>query len=348
MENIIPDNNLLYNALLNKDSSFEGLFYVAVKTTGIFCRLSCNARKPKKENVEFFPSTRDAILSGYRPCKVCNPLENSISPEWLNILIKDIEEGRILKIKDYELRKRGFDPARVRRWFKKIHGMTFQTYLRTRRIGEAFTRINEGEKVIDAALESGYNSLSGFTEIFKKTIGASPKNSNSRKIITVTKLSTPLGLLIAGTSEKGICLLEFIDRRMFDTQIKRLTKLMNAEFLPGNNKYLSELAIQLEEYFQGKRKEFTIPIDYPGSTFQRKVWDALLTIPYGETRSYKQQSEIIGIPGAIRAVGKANGDNRIAIIIPCHRVIGSTGELVGYGGGLWRKQYLLKLEKDNK
>ena len=153
--------------------------------------------------------------------------------------------------------------------------------------------------------------------------------------------------MLAGAVDEGICLLEFVDRRMIETQIKRLKKYLNAEFVPGQNKYFDELDKQLKQYFEGKRKDFDLPLSLPGTDFQLKVWKELQKIPYGKTRSYQQQAIALKNPKAVRAVAKANGDNRIAIIIPCHRVIGKDGQLVGYGGGMWRKQYLLNLEKRN-
>ena len=131
---------------------------------------------------------------------------------------------------------------------------------------------------------------------------------------------------------------------MLETQLKRLERLMNAEFLSGTDKIFEKLHAQIGEYFEGKRKKFTLALDIRGTPFQEKAWSALLDIPYGETRSYAEQAKAVGNPAAVRAVAKANGDNRISIIIPCHRVIGSDGKLTGYGGGLWRKQYLLDLE----
>ncbi len=348
MINKLPDETTMYEALLNKDSNFEGLFFVGVKSTGIFCRPTCTARKPKKENVEFFPSVREALLNGYRPCKLCHPLGNrGEAPEWLKSIMEEIDNQPDLRLKDSELKRRGIDPNRVRRWFKKNHGMTFQTYLRTLRISQAFGRIKYGEKVIEAAYESGYESLSGFTESFKKTTGFSPIKSTQNQMIMITRILTPLGPMLAGATDEGICLLEFVDRRMIETQINRLKKLFNAELIPGSNRHFNELNKQIKEYFDRKRKEFTIPLAIAGTAFQKQVWSALQAIPYGETRSYKEQAEIIGNPKAIRAVARANGDNRISIIIPCHRVIGANGELVGYGGGLWRKRYLLNLEAGN-
>ena len=347
--NMLLDRNTMYNALLKKDSSFEGIFFVGVKTTGVFCRPTCTARKPKKENVDFFPSVKEALQYGYRPCKVCHPLQqNGEAPVWLKVLLKEIDEKRISKMKDYELRIRNIDPARIRRWFKKYHGMTFQSYLRLLRVNSAFGRIKHGEKVIDSAYDLGYESLSAFTDSFKKTTGFSPSKSKNKNIISVIRILTPLGPMLAGATDNGICLLEFVDRRMIETQIKRLKRLLNAEFIPGTNKHFDELDKQLKEYFDGKRKEFDLPLVLDGTEFQQNVWKELQKIPYGSTRSYEQQAIAIKNPKAIRAVARANGDNRIAIIIPCHRVIGKDGKLVGYGGGVWRKQFLLNLEKSNK
>jgi AraC family transcriptional regulator of adaptative response/methylated-DNA-[protein]-cysteine methyltransferase len=242
------------------------------------------------------------------------------------------------------LRERGLDPNRVRYWFKKQHGMTFQGYLRALRVGQAFGRIKHGEKVVETAFESGYGSLSGFAHSFKKTADFSPRKSQDRQLISTTRIFTPLGPMLAAATDDGICLLEFVDRRMLETEIESLSRLLKAKFVPGSSKHFDRLNVQLEEYFSGNRKEFDVPLVLPGTPFQKKVWAGLQAIPYGSTRSYKEQAEATGLPSAVRAVAKANGDNRIAILIPCHRVIGANGELVGYGGGVWRKQYLLKLE----
>ena len=342
----MPDTGTLYRALLNKDSSYEGIFVVGVKTTGIFCRPTCSARKPKRENVEFFDSAREAVLRGYRPCKKCNPMGQAGDvPDWLKPLMDEVSSKTGVRLRDADLRERGIDPSRVRRWFKKHHGMTFQTYLRALRIGQAFGRIKHGDKVIEAAFDSGYESLSGFTESFKKAVGVAPSRSKALRLVTVTRILTPLGPMLAGVVDDGVCLLEFMDRRMLETQLGRLSKLLRAEFTPGKHKHLDALDRQMKEYFTGKRKEFNVPLVLSGTPFQEKVWKELLTIPYGATRSYGEQAKRIGKPRAVRAVGRANGDNRIAIIVPCHRVVGADGKLTGYGGGLWRKQYLLDLER---
>lgn len=345
---LLPDITTMQRAFYQKDCNFEGIFFVAVKTTGIFCRPTCSARKPREKNIEFFSSTHEAILQGYRPCKICRPLEyKGAAPKWLRPLLEEIQLTPDIRLKDQDLRKRSIEPNRVRRWFKKHHGMTFQAYLRTLRISQAFSRIREGNKVIEAAYDSGYNSLSGFTEFFKKTTGFSPNRSSQRQLIRITRLTTPLGPMLAGANEQGIYLLEFADRRMLETQVKRLKKYLSAEFLPGTSPHFELLQTQISDYFNGKLKKFSVSLMLTGTPFQKRVWKILQNIPYGSTRSYQQQAEILGQPNAVRAVARANGDNKIAIIIPCHRVIGSRGELVGYGGGLWRKKYLLQMEKGN-
>ncbi len=343
---LLPDRSVMYEALVKKDSSFEGVFFAAIKTTGIFCRPTCTARKPKEENVEYFGTTQDALNHGYRPCKVCEPMtKKGETPIWLEGLLEEIKTDPTQKINDFELRKRGLEPTRVRRWFKKNHGMTFQAYLRSLRINNAFGQIREGDQVIKSAYENGYESLSAFVDSFKNSTGFTPKESKDKNIISVTRIPTPLGPMLAGATEEGICLLEFTDRRMLETQIKRLRKYLKAELLPGESPFFDPLKKELEEYFEGQRKEFSIPLVTPGSEFQRKVWEVLKEIPYGKTRSYKDQAIAVGNLKAIRAVATANGDNRIAILIPCHRVIGSDGQMTGYGGGIWRKQWMIEMER---
>jgi len=342
----LPNRQEMYTALLNKDLSYEGIFIAAIKTTGIFCRSSCTARKPKEQNVEYYSSCSEALSYGYRPCKICRPLEPlGETPKWIEKLLTEITQNGNFRIKDYELREREIEPATLRRWFKKHHGMTFQAYLRAIRLNQAIGLIKHASPVTNVAFDIGYESLSGFGDAFKKLTGVSPKSSKSKTLVTITRILTPLGPMVAGATDQGLCLLEFFDRKMLETQLKRLTKLINASFVPGEHVLFLKLNQQLKEYFSGKLKSFTIPLDIPGTDFQKNVWQVLLQIPYAKTRSYQQQAEYTNNPKAVRAVAKANGDNRISIIIPCHRVIGKDGSLTGYGGGLWRKQRLLELEQ---
>ncbi|WP_313092451.1 bifunctional transcriptional activator/DNA repair enzyme AdaA [Chryseobacterium flavum] len=337
---------IMYNASFHKDVSFEGIFWMGVKTTGIFCRPTCTARKPKFENVEFFSNTKDAILKGYRPCKVCRPLENlDATPQYIRELLQEISKDPSLKIKDYDLVKRGLEPATVRRWFLKHHGITFHAFQRMFKLNTAFKKLKQGEPVTEVAYDMGYESLSGFNESFKNIFGVSPKNKSMEKIIDLTRIETILGTMIVCADEKGICLLEFSDRKALPTELKAISKYFNANIVQGENPHFMILEKELSEYFEGKRTEFTVPLSMVGTTFQKEVWTILKGIPYGTTRSYQEQADILGNPKSVRAVANANGLNKISIIIPCHRVIGSNGQLTGYGGGIWRKQKLLELEK---
>jgi len=339
----------MYRALLNKDTSYEGIFYAGIKTTGIFCRPTCRARKPKRKNVEFFATANEALQSGYRPCKICNPLEKpDQTPKYIRKIILEVENHPAQKIKDGDLRDRGIEPSKIRRWFLKHHGMTFHMYQRLYRINSAFKKIQHGESVSVTAYDAGYESLSGFADSFKSVFGVSPKNSREKRIIDVARIETPLGTMFACAVEEGLCLLEFTDRRMLESELKQLASSLNAEILQGFNNHLETVRKQLDEYFKGERKKFTVPLYTPGTPFQQSVWDALKKIPYAQTISYQQQATMIGKAKAVRAVANANGMNRIAIIIPCHRVIGADGTLTGYGGGLWRKKWLLDLERSHQ
>ncbi|MFK7951460.1 MAG: bifunctional transcriptional activator/DNA repair enzyme AdaA [Ekhidna sp.] len=342
-----PSFDEMYTALLDKNSQFEGVFIVGVKTTGIFCRPTCTARKPKKENVEFFQNTKMALDNGYRACKVCRPMKVlGETPDWLLDLLKEVESQPEKKWKDYELTKLGYSPSKIRRYFNKNHGMTFQAYLRMSRINGAVLKIKEGNSVTSTAFSHGYESLSGFSETFKNMTGFSPGKQGD--IVTVNRIASPLGPLMIGATDEGVCLLEFTDRKMLETQLAILEKRLETKLITGKHPMLDLAQKQLNEYFEGKRKEFDLPLVIPGTEFQQKTWNALLQIPYGVTRSYKQQAGIVGDVKAVRAVARANGDNRISIIIPCHRIIGSDGSIVGYGGGIQRKQWLLKHEFENQ
>ncbi len=259
-----------------------------------------------------------------------------------------LEDNPDRRMKDSHVRNMGIEPSRVRRWFKLNHGITFQGYQRLIRLGEAIGRLKLGEDITQVAYDHGYESLSGFRNAFQKLFGSTPGNGTAKETITINRILTPLGPMLVGASERGICLLEFVDRRMLETQIKRLQKALKCTFIPGNHPSINRLDQELTEYFSGDRKGFSVPLDLPGSEFSRKVWDGLRKIPYGETRSYQEQARALGTPAAVRAVARANGDNRVAIVVPCHRVIGSDGTLKGYGGGMWRKRLLLDLERKNR
>ncbi|MDN5850389.1 MAG: methylated-DNA--[protein]-cysteine S-methyltransferase [Nitrococcus sp.] len=341
----MPPTTEMERAYVKRDASYNGLFFLGVRTTGIFCRPTCPARKPLPKNVEYFPTARAALVAGYRPCKRCHPLETDEQPQWISDLLADVERDPSSRISEADLRAKGIDPATARRYFLRQYGMTFHAYARARRLAGALSRIREGETLDNAVFDSGYESHSGFRDAFARTFGRTPGNSDDQDCVFLSWLRSPLGPLVAGATSEGICLLEFTDRRMLETQFATVRRLFKMPILPGSNKHLEKLRVELENYFAGSLERFSVPLTYPGTGFQRQVWEQLLAIPYGKTRSYSELATALGQPKAVRAVGRANGLNRIAILIPCHRVVNKNGDLGGYGGGLRRKQYLLDLER---
>ncbi|MBA4348102.1 MAG: XRE family transcriptional regulator [Clostridiales bacterium] len=338
-------------ALVEKDPAYDGAFFAAVKTTGIFCRTTCAARKPKRENVSFYDTVHDALSAGYRPCKICRPMESANHiPQEIASLLAEVQADPQFRITEWELKQRGFDPNTLRRWFQKHYGMTFQAFCRMNRINTAFGAIRDGNSVLDAALDSGYASTSGFSSAFDKIIGTAPGKAKKKpaNVLIYERFDAPFGPMIAVASETGLNLLEFGDRRMLESEFTGLQKRLDAVLLPGKNEFTQAAIRQIQEYFAGTRRTFDVPLHAPGTEFQQRVWAALREIPYGEIRSYGDIAASICEPKAVRAVGTANGMNRIAIMIPCHRVIGASGALTGYGGGLWRKEWLLKHEQEHK
>ena len=335
-----------YDAIGKSETIYEGMFVTAVKTTKIFCRPSCRARKPLAKNVVFYQNSEEALKHGYRPCKVCRPMElGEENPRYIQQLIEELRDNPYGKIKDRDLKQRGLEPSHIRRWFKEHHNMTFHAYQRLIRINTGYHQIQKGESVTNTAFNSGYESLSGFNDGFKSIFGHSAKNSKNKSIIYIDRFSTKLGPMFAAATDKGLCLLEYTDRKSLESEFKDLSKRLNAVIVPGMNEHIELAKQQLGEYFDGRRRDFSISIDAPGTEFQKDVWKLLIKIPYGTTCSYLEQAKKLEKPKAVRAVANANGMNRISIIIPCHRVIGSDGSLTGYGGGLPRKKWLLELEQ---
>ena len=271
-------------------------------------------------------------------------------PEDIAALLAEVQANPQFRITEWQLKQRGLDPNTLRRWFLKHYGMTFQAFCRMNRINTAFGAIRDGNSVLDAALESGYSSASGFATAFDKIIGTAPGKvkREPQNVLVYQRFDAPLGPMVAIASEQGLCLLEFGDRRMLESEFADLQKRLSAVLLPGKNEFTEEAVRQIQEYFAGTRKTFSVPLHAPGTEFQQRVWAALREIPFGEMRSYGEIASAIGDPKAVRAVGTANGMNRIAIMIPCHRVIGADGALTGYGGGLWRKDWLLKHEQEHR
>lgn len=335
-----------YQALLDKNTEYEGIFYVGVKTTGVFCRPTCPARKPKFENCEFFETAQQALLASFRPCQRCRPLShpNQVSP-LIQMLVTAVEENPEKRWKDKDFQELSIDASTARRQFKKRFGITFVGYARARRMGLAMRQIRAGDAVIDAQLATGYESSSGFRDAFSRIMGAAPTRLGNSKILKASWLDTKLGPMIAIANDEVLYLLEFVDRKGLEREVERLRQRTKSAIIPGITPVIHSIESELQSYFKSELKEFKTPLLLLGSPFQKQVWNELKKIPYSETRSYADLARAIGKPSAFRAVANANGANQHAIVIPCHRVVNTNGDLSGYGGGLTRKKWLINHEK---
>jgi AraC family transcriptional regulator of adaptative response/methylated-DNA-[protein]-cysteine methyltransferase len=336
----------MYQALVRRDSGYEGVFFTGVKTTGIFCRPTCRAKKPKPENVEFFPTITEALHGGYRPCRLCRPMDSTKPvPPLVEQLRRAVEAATDGRVSDKDLVAMGVEPSTARRQFKAYHGLTFHAYQRARRMGLALRDVKIGRPVIEVQLEQGYESTSGFRGAFTRIFGQPPRDARTGRCLLAQRLETPLGTMLALADEDGLRLLEFADRRGLERELAGLRRRLKCAIVPGTNATLEETGRQLARYFAGESLTFDLPLAPVGSDFQRRVWTELQKIAPGKTRSYAGMAVKLGIPKAPRAIGRANGSNMLALVIPCHRVIRADGSLCGYAGGLWRKQRLLDHER---
>lgn len=328
-----------------RDAGYDGLFFFGVKTTGIFCRPSCPSR-PKREHLEFFRDCGAAVRAGYRPCKRCQPeLATGQPPEWVAKLMARAAASPDHRISARDLRALGIPPERARRWFQKYHGMTFAAWCRGLRLARAFTQIRSGSPVDDVVFDHGFESHSGFRTAFARTFGRPPGKVRGGDHLRVARLDTPLGPMLAAASDKALCQLEFADRRGLEKSYAEMRHRFKLPVVPGDNAILQQLRQELLEYFCGGRKRFTVPVALRGTAFQERVWGELQKIPFGQTVSYEVVAKQIGATAAGRAVARANGTNRLYLLVPCHRVIAKDGQLSGYGGGVWRKRLLLEMER---
>jgi AraC family transcriptional regulator, regulatory protein of adaptative response / methylated-DNA-[protein]-cysteine methyltransferase len=314
-----------------------------VTTTGITCRPSCPSRAARPEHLQFFGSVAEAVAAGYRPCKRCRPDAPDTTPSWWTEALEFAKAAR-RRLTDAELRGAGFEPVRLRRRARQLLGITFQEVVRRERVALAQRALAAGASVDAVILDSAWASHSGFRDAFARAVGAAPGQARDGQPMHVEAFDSPLGRLAVAATDEGICLLEFGDPHRVTAQAARLRRWFGGPIVPGMHPHLEALRDELRDYFAGTRRTFTVPLAVRGTPFERRTWEALRAIPHGETRSYADIARAIGSPDAVRAVGSANGRNRIAIVVPCHRVVNADGRLGGYGGGLWRKQRLLELE----
>lgn len=335
------DADAAWAAFERRDRSWDGRVIGAVRTTGIYCKPSCPARRPKREHVEFFLDGESARAAGYRSCMRCKPDE--VGREALAVtkavkLIEKTEEAISLS----ELAEAvGYAPHHFQRVFTRALGVSPAGYWRGLRAKRAAEALEESEQVTEAIYEAGYSGPSRFYADAKERLGMTPsawRDGGRGETIHWTVVDSALGPLLVATTPKGICRLTFDES---DSALRR--NFPNATLVKDDGS-MAELVEGVLTAIDHPQSAPDLPIDVRGTAFQEAVWRELRKIPLGETRSYSDIACAIGDPKATRAVGTANGSNPVAVLVPCHRVIRSDGTLGGYAGGLDRKRKLLKAE----
>ncbi|SHL90253.1 DNA-O6-methylguanine--protein-cysteine S-methyltransferase /Transcriptional regulator Ada [Paracoccus solventivorans] len=344
---LTPDSAALYQALIRRDPAYEGRAWVGVATTGIFCRLTCPARKPRPENCRWFASPAEALAAGFRPCRRCHPLGAEAEGDAvLRRMLDALEADPARRWTEADVAALGLDPSTVRRAFKRHYGMSFLELARQMRLREGARALAEGATVIAAQLDAGFDSASGFRDAFARLFGHPPAAmAGGTQGLVAEWLDTPLGGMIAVADDRSLHLLEFTDRKGLAAELQRLSKAAGGRIGLGRTSVTDAAEAQLQRYFAGESGDFELQLTLHGTQFLREVWEELRRIPPGATVSYGELAARIGRPSAVRAVARAVGSNQIAIVVPCHRVIGADGSLTGYAGGLWRKQALIAIER---
>jgi AraC family transcriptional regulator of adaptative response/methylated-DNA-[protein]-cysteine methyltransferase len=343
--NFGPSPQELKTASLSQDADYGGLCFVAAHTTGVFCRPACPAH-PQHENVEVFKELRDVVSAGYRPCKQCSlsdlygPL-----PDWAQRLIERIEATPSNKLAPEDWHLLGIAPEQAKPWFKPRFGMSLREYCSARRSAEAFvpSRARECDPALSSVPER--DDLAAWQNFFAGVLPKKLRHLGQTKDIALLPINTPIGLMLAGAVKQGICLLEYASRLIPEQSLATIQQQIKPEVWPVDQPHLALLRSELNLYFSAQLQEFSVPVAPVGTEFQQAVWAELRHIPHGETIAYDTLAHRLDQPTALRAVAGANGQNRISIVIPCHRVIGKDGSLTGYGGGLWRKRLLIALEQ---
>lgn len=342
---IAPDT--AWAAVLRRDRNFDGRFVTGVLTTGIYCRPSCAARHPSRENVRFFADGEAARATGLRACKRCLPDDVSRDEEAIATalrLLSGEEPPRLEELADHV----GYSPTHFSRVFARATGLTPAAYVRGLKAQRAVAAIESGASVTEAIYEGGFSAPSRFYEAMKSEIPMQPsawKKGGEGVTIRWAIADTNLGKMLLAATDKGICRLSFDED---EGELAR--RFPHANLLPGDAEFgaLLQQAIKAvehpEAYFHNGPK---LPLDVGGTDFQRAVWEELQRIPAGETRTYADIAAAVGKPKAVRAAGTANGANNVAVLIPCHRVIRTDGTLGGYAYGLERKQALLDAERND-
>lgn len=348
----------LWDAVARRDISRTGEFFYAVKTTRIYCRPTCASRRPQRKNVEFFATAQEARARGYRACKRCRPDESHDAQRAtppinavIHQLARQIEAHPEEPFRLAQLAQRaGYSPFHLQRSFKAIIGSTPKEYQTAARLRTLKQELRKAAPVSDAIYQAGFGSGSRVYEKTDGQLGMTPSEYRSGgKGLTISYASgqTPLGLLMIGATDRGICFLQFGDtKRALETELRRQFPAATVQPMPATHEAQFESWMAaLNRHLRGLEPRLDLPLDVRGTAFQLIVWRYLQKLPYGEVRSYSEVAQAIGKPSAARAVARACASNSIALLIPCHRVVRGTGELGGYRWGLQRKRVLLDMER---
>ncbi|MBS1989055.1 MAG: bifunctional DNA-binding transcriptional regulator/O6-methylguanine-DNA methyltransferase Ada [Cyanobacteria bacterium SZAS LIN-3] len=347
----MKENDIHWQAVVERDKNFDGRFFYSVKTTGVYCRPSCGARTALRSNVDFHPSCAAAEAAGFRPCKRCKPDQASLetqNAEKIAALCRLIENSPEPLSLDKLAEHAGLSRYHLHRLFKSITGLTPKDYFAAHQADKLRVQLNRSETITEAIFESGYNSNSRFYEKSNHLLGMTPsafRQGGRDTEIYFAAGQCSLGAFVVAMSDKGICAILLGDEpeSLVDDLQNRFPR---ATLIGGNEKFEETIAavVQLIENPAAGQAALNLPLDIRGTAFQQKVWKALTRIPAGTTITYSELATRIGAPEAVRAVASACGANALAVAIPCHRVVRRGGGLAGYRWGIERKKSLLDRE----
>jgi AraC family transcriptional regulator of adaptative response/methylated-DNA-[protein]-cysteine methyltransferase len=336
-------------ALEKRDGAAAGRFFYGVRTTGVYCRPGCTSRLPLRRNTVFFETTAAAEEAGLRACKRCRPTEASMASRHLSA----VEKACALLRTSETVPSLGelADVACISRFhfhrvFKQITGVTPRDYARSHRLGRLGEKLDAGQPITASIYASGFGSSSRAYEMAPAGLGMTPgtrRHGGSGETIRFVTVATPLGWALVAATERGICMTALGDDR--DSLAAALRQRFPLAELVAEDAGLKQWADRIVRFITAPEQNLDLPLDIRGTAFQARVWRALRKIPLGKTASYTEIAAALGQPKAVRAVAQACAANKLALIVPCHRVIRSDGELGGYRWGLERKQALLARER---
>lgn len=341
------EKEIFWQAVAHNDSRFDGVFYTGVLSTRIFCKPSCTARLPKRENVVFYDTFEKAESDGFRACLRCKPKLARVADPRVKAVVRACE---MLEAEDQiTLEDLGagtnLSPYHLQRVFKEIIGVSPKKYAEARKMDKFKTEIRKGSDVVTAMYDAGYGSSSRLYEKASENMGMTPavyQKGGKGMDISYAIANSDMGRLLVARTPRGVCAVTFGD------DDKKLAENLENEYpqakIERDEKALKESVGSVIQYLKGKDKSLDLPVDVQATAFQMQVWEILRKIPYGETLSYTQVAEKLGDKKKVRAVAGACAKNRVALVIPCHRVIGSGGNLSGYRWGIERKKQLLDKE----